>query len=97
MIMNKSYVIVRTQSAGIHFGILVSRKGSEVVLSDTRRIWYWDGAASLSQLALHGVSRPMSCKFTVTLPEITLLGAIEIIPCSDAASKIILAVPEWKA
>lgn len=93
----KQYVIVRTQSAGVHFGILKSRTGSEIVLTDTRRIWYWRGAASLSELALHGVSRPKECKFTVMLPEITLLGAIEIIPCSDAASKIILAVPEWRA
>ena len=91
------YVIIRTQSAGVHFGILKSRDGSEVVLTDTRRIWYWNGAASLSELALHGVSKPKSCKFTVTLPEITLIGAIEIIPCSDKASKIILAVPEWTA
>ena len=91
------YVIVRTERAGVHFGILKSRNGSEVVLTDTRRIWYWDGAASLSELALHGASKPKSCKFTVTLPEITVLGAIEIIPCTDAATKKILAVPEWRA
>ncbi len=91
------YVIVRTKNAGVHFGILKSRTGDEVSLTDTRRIWYWDGAASLSELAMHGASKPKNCKFTVTLPEITILGAIEIIPCTDAASEAIRAVPEWRA
>jgi hypothetical protein len=95
--MASKYVIIRTQSAGVHFGILQSRNGQEVVLTDTRRIWYWRGAASLSELALYGVTKPKECKFAVTLPKITLIGAIEIIPVSAAASKIILAVPEWRA
>ena len=93
----KSYVIVRTYSAGVHFGILKSRNGKVVMLTETRRIWYWKGAASLSELALSGVKYPNECKFSVRLPEITLTEAIEIIPCSVAAAKNILAVPEWKA
>jgi len=43
------YVLVRTQSAGVFAGELESRNGQEVVLLNARRIWYWDGAASLSQ------------------------------------------------
>jgi len=52
--MNNKYVIVRTYSAGVFAGTLVSREGREVTLADARRIWYWDGAASLSQLAMEG-------------------------------------------
>ena len=92
-----SYVIVRTYSAGVHAGTLVFRKGKEVVLKNARRLWYWDGAASLSELAVHGVSKPGNCKFPAVVPEITLTEAIEIIPCTKEAKNIIQAVPEWKA
>lgn len=96
--MKKSqYVIVRTYSAGVHAGTLVSRKGKEVVLKNARRLWYWDGAASLSELAVRGVSKPGNCKFPAIVSEITLTEAIEIIPCTKEAQKIIQEVPEWKA
>ena len=91
------YSIIRTYSAGVHFGVVKSREGKEVVLTDARRIWYWEGAASLSQMAVDGVSKPKNCKFSVTVPEITLTEAIEIIPCTRKAATCILGVPEWKA
>lgn len=91
------YVIIRTYSAGVHAGYLHKREGKEVTLHSSRRIWYWDGAASLSQLALEGVKKPENCKFSVAVPEIILTEAIEIIPCTDAAMKNIQAVKEWKA
>ena len=91
------YVIVRTYSAGAHAGTLVSRKGKEVELSDSRRLWYWDGAASLSEMAIRGVSKPQNCKFPGVVTSITLTEAIEIIPCTSEAKKSIESVPEWKA
>jgi hypothetical protein len=91
------YAIIRTFSAGVHFGIITQRDGKEVELRDAKRIWYWEGAASLSQMAVDGVSKPESCKFSVTVPKIVLTEAIEIIPCTEKATKCILAVPEWKA
>jgi hypothetical protein len=89
------YVIVRTLSAGVHFGHLSEKSGQEVILKDARRIWYWDGAASLSQMAVDGVSKPENCKFPVAVPEITLLQAIEIIPCTQKAVESIKGVPIW--
>ena len=97
MAASGKYVIVRTNSAGVHAGTMVSRKGKEVVLKNSRRLWYWDGAASLSELAVRGVSKPHNCKFPAVVPEITLTEAIEIIPCTKAAQKIIAEVPEWRA
>lgn len=90
------YVIVRTHSAGVFFGHLKSRNGQEVVLQDARRIWYWSGAASLSQLAIDGTSRPNECKFPEAVPEITLLQAIEIIPCTEKAIRSINGVKIWR-
>lgn len=94
--LNKK-VIIRADRAGVFFGTLKEKNGSEVTLTDCRRIWYWDGAASISQLAVEGTNKPNNCKFTVSVPIITVLGVIEIIPCSKQAIKSIEGVKEWKA
>jgi hypothetical protein len=91
------YVIVRTYTAGVFAGTLVSRKGREVVLKNARRLWSWSGAASLSQLSVDGTSKPDQCKFPVEVPEVILTEAIEILPVSEKAKKTIAAVPIWKA
>lgn len=90
------YVIVRTYSAGVFAGNFVSRKGAEVVLKNARRIWYWDGAASLSQLAMEGTSKPENCKFPCEVSTVELLNAIEILETTKKAEKIIKGVPVWK-
>ena len=92
---NQNYII-RAEKAGVFFGKIKERTGSEVTMTDVRRLWYWNGACSLSQLATEGTKVPDDCKFTVTVPEMTILGVIEIIPCTDAAEKSIKAVKEWK-
>jgi hypothetical protein len=89
------YVIVRSTNAGVFAGELESRNGDEVVMTDARRIWFWDGAASLSELAIHGTSKPGNCKFPVSVPRETILGVIEVIEASDKARESIEAVPVW--
>ncbi len=91
------YVIVRTYSAGVFAGTLISRKGKEVVLENARRLWFWSGAASLSQLAITGVSRPQACKFPVEVARVELLEVIEILDVAPAAQKSIKEVPIWTA
>ena len=90
------YVIVRTYSAGVFAGNLQSRDGKEVVLTDARRLWYWAGAASLSQMAVSGTSNPKECRFPVAVPSVTLTEAIEILDVTPAAETSIKGVPEWK-
>lgn len=97
MDMIGKHVIVRTYSAGVHAGVLKSKEGKDVVLTDARRLWYWDGAASLSQLAVDGTSKPLNCKFPVAVEEILLTEAIEIIPTTHKAQESIKAVPVWTA
>ena len=92
----KRYVIVRTYSAGVHAGTIVSHDGKQVTLENARRIWYWEGAASLSQMAMDGVSSPDDCKFSVPVNKIILSEAIEIIDTTDKAEKNIKSVKEWK-
>ena len=93
--LNKK-VIVRGDRSGVFFGTLEKKKGSEVTLTNCRRLWYWDGAASISQLAVDGTTKPNNCKFTVTVPSIVIMDAIEIIPCGEKAIKSIEGVEEWR-
>lgn len=89
-------VIVRGQASGVFFGTLAEKNGREVKLNNCRRLWFWSGAASLSQLAVDGVANPNNCKFTVTVEEIAVLDAIEIIPCTEKAVKSITDTREWR-
>lgn len=89
------YVIVRTYSAGVFAGYLKSRNGQEVVLVNARRLWYWAGAASLSQLAMEGVSKPDECKFPCEVATVELLQVIEILDCTEAARLSIKNVDVW--
>ena len=90
------YVIVRTYSAGVFAGYMKKRCGQEVEMLNARRLWYWDGAASLSQLAVDGVKKSKTCKFPCEVPSVELLNAIEIIPCSEKARLSIASVRVWQ-
>lgn len=90
------YVIVRTYSAGVFSGELESRTGQEVVLRNARRIWYWDGAATLSQLAMEGTSKPENCKFPCEVDKVELLQAIEILDVTKKAEESIKGVKVWE-
>lgn len=90
------YCIVRTLSAGVFAGILKSLDGQQAVIENARRIWYWAGAASLSQLAVSGTSKPQNCKFPPPVPEVLVTQVIEIIPCSEESIASIASVEEWR-
>ena len=89
-------MMVRTYSAGVFFGYLKRQEGKEVELLKARRVWYWSGAASLSQLATEGTSNPSSCKFPCEVTSVILTEAIELIPITDKAAKILNNIPIWK-
>lgn len=93
---NTTKYIIRTDRAGVFYGEIKERNGDEVTMTNVRRIWYWAGANTLSQLAVDGTAKPEECKFTVYVPEMTILGIIEIIPCTDKAIASIEGVKEWR-
>lgn len=98
MANNKS--IIRTVTAGVFYGEVVSQEatpaGLIVEIKDCRRIWYWNGAATLSQLAMEGPKREGN-KISMTVPQMKVIGVIEIIPCTDEAVRRIESIEEWKA
>ena len=90
------YVIVRTYSAGVFAGYLKSRKEKEAVVLNARRLWYWKGASSLSQLAVDGVKFPEQCKFPVEVSKIELTEAIEVLEVTEKARLSIAGVKVWQ-
>lgn len=90
-------VIVRTFSAGVHYGEVQEKEGKEIILKNARRLWYWkttNGGISLSEIAIGGVHKDSKICAAVNLQ---WLDAIEIIPCTAEAIKNIEASNEYKA
>lgn len=96
---NTGISMVRTYSAGVFYGRLDestrSADGKRGVVRDARRVWYWAGAASLSQLAQSGTSCPQDCRFPAAVSQVELTEIIEVIPVTAAALATLDAVPVW--
>ena len=91
------YYIIRTYSAGVFAGHVKERNGKEAIVLKARRLWYWEGAASLSELAMHGVSEPKNCKFPCEVESVELTEVIEVIPATIKCRESIKEVPVWTA
>lgn len=90
------YYIVRGDRSGVFAGEIVSRNGQEIEMKNVRRLWYWDGACSISELAEKGTQKPSNCKFTVVVKKLEILDVIEVIECTAKAKKSIKEVIAWK-
>ncbi len=90
------YCIVRTYSAGVFAGYVKERKGKEGTILNARRLYYWSGASTLSQLAMEGVKNPDECKFPCEVDEIILTEIIEVIPAKEEARLSIKSVRVWE-
>ncbi len=93
--MVKKY-IVRTKDAGVFFGEIEARSHEEVTMKNVRKLWRWNGACAVEQLAMEGVKKPNDCSFTVTVPSMIIANPIQIIEATEDACKSIEAVREWK-
>lgn len=80
------YVLVRTYASGVHFGILKDYDFNtrHIYLTKTRRIWYWEGAFTLSAVATNGIK---DGKLSIEIPEIMVSQVEEIIICSSKAEE----------
>lgn len=96
--LDKEYSMVRTYGAGVFYGVVESldKTTRTAVVRNARRVWYWSGAASLSQLATDGTSKPNDCKFPTAVDSVTLFQVEEIIPLTKKAKDSLDSVPVWK-
>ncbi len=90
-------VIIRTYSAGVWFGLLEQKQKNEVILKNARRMWQWwaKEGISLSSVAVRGIRQEKS-KIAEPVDSVWL-EAIEIIPCSDEAIRLIEGAENAKA
>lgn len=95
--MTKNRIVMTRSEAGIFVGELQSYKNREATLKKARRLWYWTGAATLSQLAQEGTSNPDACKFPCEVDLVVLPGIMEMLNVTTKAKKTFDAVPVWKA
>ena len=89
-------VMIRTFSAGVHFGTLRAKSNQQVILDDSRRVYSWQKAASLSQLAMEGSKSIEHCKIAMTVKELLLDRVIEVIPLTEIAINNLYGAKEWK-
>ena len=86
--------IIRTYASGVHFGEVISVSSndgrSRCEFKNARRIYYWKGAFTLSEMAAKGFDAKNS-KICTTVEKHFIEDVIEFIPCSDESIKIIEA------
>ena len=87
--------VFRGDRSGIFFGTLLEKDGQEVLIGNCRRIWYWEGACSLTDIANIGTTCPNNCKFTIATESMMITDCIEILPCTEQAIKVIESVKPW--
>lgn len=88
-------VIVRADRAGVFYGELVEKNGSDVLMKNVRKMWYWAGARAVEEMSQIGTKSPENCKFTTVVDEMEIAHSIQIIPCTPEAIKSIEGVSAW--
>ena len=88
------FYVVRTDRAGVFFGKIKENKTTSIIMTDVRKIYYWNGACAVEQIAISGVKS--DSKLTVTIPEMEIAAPIQIIACTEIAIKNLQSQKEWK-
>jgi hypothetical protein len=101
MVKQAEYVIVRGSKSGVNVGEFAGIKGGLVRLKNSRRIWSWDGAAELNEIAVYGCNpeRREGSRISVVIEtkDIPLQDVGEIIVCQKAGEEWLRNAPEWRA
>jgi len=90
------YVIVRDNMAGVFFGILEDKQGTELTLKDARKFYKFSGAYTVEDLADKGAMNPSECNLTVAISQIVLSNFCQLLPCTKRAIEQNKSIPVWK-
>lgn len=92
------FVLLRTQSAGVHYGTLrrfeITGGLAICEITDARRLWSWQGAMTLHEISLHGVQS--GSKASKTVDRIAVIGVIEVL-FPTAKGRALLEAAKWDA
>lgn len=89
------YVIVRSNMAGVFFGILKEKTEKEVTLTNARKFYYFSGANTVEDLADKGAMNISNCKLTIEVEEVVIFDLVQIIPCTKKAIIQNKSIPVW--
>ena len=89
------HVIVRSNLAGVFFGILTAKEGDELTLQDARKFYYFSGANTVEDLANQGALNSANCKLTASVEEIVISKFEQLLPCTKEAINQIKSIPIW--
>lgn len=92
----KQKFIVRCDRAGVFYGEVKSKTKDTIVMTNVQKVFYWEGACAIEELAKEGTAKPENCKLTVVIDELELKHWIQIIPCTPKSIKILNAIKIWK-
>lgn len=90
-------IIARIERAGVFHGTLAAKDAEITTMTDVRRIYYWEGALSVTDMSVTGVNA--SSKITLPAKRVVFQTArvIELVECTDEANKSIESIKPWKA
>lgn len=88
-------IVLTRSTAGIFVGELESYANKEATLLNARRLWYWTGAASLSQLAQEGTKKPKDCKAPCEVSRVVITDVMEMPDVTKKAKATIDKIPVW--
>ena len=93
-LLNKK-IIARIDRAGVFHGTLDYIDNEIIRLKDVRRIYYWNGALSVTDIAAKGIT---GGKVTVPVSTVEFMSdkIVELNECSDESTKSIEAIKPWK-
>ena len=93
-LLNKR-IIARIERAGVFHGTLDYIDNDILRLKDARRIYYWNGALSVTDIAAKGITGG-KVTIPVTTVEFMSDNVVELNECSEDASKAIEEIKPWK-
>jgi hypothetical protein len=91
-----SYSIIRSDRFGVYFAEVKEQTETKIVLKNARNIHYWEGAASVLQIANDPTKLKSSTRITVSVDELSITDNVMVIPCTEVAEKFLKEFPVWK-
>lgn len=93
-LLNKR-IIARIDRAGVFYGTLDYIDSEIIRLKDTRRIYFWNGAMSVTDMAAKGIT---GGKVTIPVTSVEFMTdkVVELNECSNEAVKSIEAIEAWR-
>ena len=85
-LMLGKHCVVRTYSDGVHVGTVAYAQGTEAMLTDSRRIYSWAGAFTLSEVSQNGIdSKSPNSRLAMSVPEQYVTQVISFAPTTQKA------------